>query len=212
MNFRLRMDAGARTALPKALKKAGFKTVRDAWHAVRQALMTPEEVLQWSFPRPEGGGSKDPAAVFSWPRTLEDGFETLYSVARQKDQYNLREILGASYARDWKPMFHLIPKILQDEPIDIYRASDVGDILPGSYVSESLEYVKGHAERSIPGSFEIYSMKARPSELFTYYDPHEFLYIPESPEAWLEVARTRVELLPEWAAEELLSLDEPITE
>jgi hypothetical protein len=79
---------------------------------------------------------------------------------------------------------HLLDKIKRNEPITVYRVSEKEGIIPGSYVSESLEYVKEHQERTLAGKGQIYKMSVKPSELMTYGDPHEFIYIPESVEAF----------------------------
>ena len=143
--------------------------------------MTKEEIRNWDFPVPEGGASMTPKTVFSWGK---EDYETLYDLSKQKDQFRFNEVLGKGWEYAWKPMLHLKPKIVKNRPITIYRATEYDYIIPGSYVSESLEYVKGHLERIMRGKGKVISAEAKPSELMVYGDPHEFIYIPESVEAF----------------------------
>src|SRR3990167_9359509 len=103
---------------------------------ISKSGMTLEEFKNWDFKVPEGGASKTPKTVLSWDRTE---YETLYDLSQQKDIFRFEEALGKGW-KDWKPSLHLREQVKRNEPITVYRASDTGDIVPGSYVSESLEY------------------------------------------------------------------------
>jgi hypothetical protein len=141
--------------------------------------MTKEEFRNWEFPVPPGGSSKTPKMVFNWRR---DEYETLADLANYDDD-RLNEVLGKGWAHSTGIMnsLYLIPYIKQGKLITVYRASDVGDIIPGSYVSESQKYVSEHGEFNIPGGkYIIYSKHVYPDELMTYGDPHEFIYIPRN--------------------------------
>ena len=129
-------------------------------------------------------------------------------MANREDQWYINEALGKRWERDWRPTTRLIPKIRRGEKITIYRASDIGDIIPGSYVSESLDYAQQHGERSIGDEYpwRLYSLDVYPDELLWYGDPHEFLFIPRSPERWLQIARERVRDIPLEVQDELLVL------
>lgn len=143
--------------------------------------MTKDEIRNWDFPVPVGGASMTPKTVFSWARK---DYETLYDLSKQKDPFRFNEILGKGWEHEWKSMLHLKPKIIKNQPITIYRATEYNYIIPGAYVSESLEYVKGHLKRILHGKGKIISAEVKPSELMIYGDPHEFIYIPESVEAF----------------------------
>jgi hypothetical protein len=68
----------------------------------------------------------------------------------------------------------------------IYRTADAscgakwGAILPGASVSESLEYVKRHADLHLDASHKVLSTMVYPDELLTLGNPHEFIYVPRS--------------------------------
>jgi len=141
---------------------------------ILKPTMTLEEFKNWDFHVPEGGSSKTPKTVLSWDRA---DYETLYDLSQQGDQFRFDEALGKGW-KEWKPSLYLREQIKRNEPITVYRASDTGDIIPGSYVSESLEYVKEHQENIMQGAGKIYSLNVKPDELMTYDDPHEFIYIP----------------------------------
>jgi len=143
--------------------------------------MTKDEIRKWDFPIPKGGASKTPKTVFSWEK---EDYETLYDLSKQKDQFRFNEVLGKGWEHEWKSMLHLKPKIIKNQPITIYRATEYDYIIPGSYVSESLEYAKGHLETILRGKGKILSAEVNPSELMIYGDPHEFIYIPESVESF----------------------------
>jgi len=143
--------------------------------------MTKDEIRNWDFHVPIGGASMTPKTVFSWAK---EDYETLYDLSKQKDSFRLNEVLGKGWEHEWKPMLHLKLKIVKDQPITIYRATEYAYIIPGSYVSESLEYVEGHLETILRGKGKIISAEVKPSELMIYGDPHEFIYIPESVEAF----------------------------
>lgn len=143
--------------------------------------MTKEELKQWEFDVPAGGGSKSPKTVLNWKR---DEYETLADLAKQDDKYRFHESLGKGW-NDIPHSAYLIPKIQRGDKITIYRSSDTGDIVPGSYVSESLRYVNEHGDRSIPNKkWKVYKTEVYPDELMTYGDPHEFIYIPRSVESY----------------------------
>lgn len=154
-----------------------------------QTPQTVEEFKNWDFSVPEGGASTTPKKVFSWKR---EEYETLHDLATQGDEYRFKEALGKGWS-DWKPSLHLAEKVKRNEPITIYRVSEEGPIIPGAYVSESLEYVKQHQKNIMQGKGKIYSIQVKPSELMTYGDPHEFIYIPESAEKGFQLyqAQTR---------------------
>jgi hypothetical protein len=150
--------------------------------------LTPElrsfdEFMAWEFPTPQGGAtpSMTPKQALSLPR---DEYETLYDLAQQGDGFRLDEALGKGYdyGGTVRPSLSLREAARNDTPITVYRASDTGDILPGSYVTESRQYAATHAEANIRGPYTMYEMQVKPSELMTYGDPHEFIYIPENPQ------------------------------
>jgi len=186
----------------KSLQRAGYTSLEEARRAVVQAYMTPEEVLGWNI---NTTYSASPDAVFDYD---DEEKWTLDKVSVGDQQLFMDEALGGRWSHAWKPTTHLASKIKRGEKITIYRASDVGDIIPGSYVSESEEYAQEHGKRSIGEEYDwkIYSMEAYPDELMWYGDPHEFLFIPRSSERWLEIARERVRDIPLEVQEELLAL------
>lgn len=186
----------------KSLHRAGYTSLEEARKAVVQAHMTPEEVLDWNI---DTTYSASPDAVFDYE---DDEKWTLDEVAAGDQQLFVDEALGGRWSHAWKPTTHLIPMIRRGEKIIIYRSSDVGDIIPGSYVSESEEYARKHGERSIGEDYDwkIYSLEVYTDELMWYGDPHEFIFIPRSPERWLEISRDRVRDIPMEVQEELLAL------
>ena len=179
--------------LKKELKKFGLtpETFYDKYVAEQPAQkqpweMTKEELKEWTFKVPEGGASKTPKSIFQFRQDKEKNpgdYETLYDLSQQKDSFRFDESLGKGW-KDWKTSLHLKETIKKNKPITIYRVSDFGDIVPGAYVSESLEYVKTHQESIIKGKGEVFSKQVKASELLTYGDPHEFLYMPESIESY----------------------------
>jgi hypothetical protein len=146
----------------------------------RLAPLTQDEFAGLDFKVPEGGSSKTPKTVFGWDR---GEYETLSDLAAGDDTFRFNEALGKGYESDTPNTMRLAGKIKSGNQITIYRASDVGDILPGSYVSESRKYVESHGENIINAPYEIFSMDVYPDELMTYGDPHEFIYIPRTKEA-----------------------------
>ncbi len=184
-----RLKEGDVLALPKTnaeilLKREVAKTEKAGEEVVGKKepwAMTKDEIRKWDFPIPEGGASKTPKTVFSW---IKEDYETLYDLSKQKDQFRLNEVLGKGWEHEWRSMLHLKPRIIKNQPITIYRATEYDYIIPGSYVSESLEYAKGHLETILRGKGKILSTEVKPSELMIYGDPHEFIYIPESVEAF----------------------------
>lgn len=165
----------ARGMMPEVVRKVTPVTATPARITpVSKPSLTFEQFKNWDFNVPEGGASKTPKTVFSWSR---DDYETLYDLSQQPDTFRFEESLGKGW-KDWKTSLHLAEQIKRNEPITVYRASDVGDIIPGSYVSESLDYAKQHQENIMQGVGKIYSLNVYPDELMTYGDPHEFIYIP----------------------------------
>jgi len=152
------------------------EAVKEVWE------MTKEELKNLEIPVPEGGASKSPKTVFSWK---PGEYETLHDVSQSEDEFRFNEILGKGW--EGKASLHLKPKIKNNEPITVYRASDY-EIIPGSYVSESIEYAKKHGENILDGKYKIHSLEVKPSELLVYGDPHEFIYVPES----IEVGHKRI--------------------
>ena len=73
-----------------------------------------------------------------------------------------------------------------NEPMRIYRTADAscgatwGAILPGASVSESLAYVKRHADLHLDASHKVLSTMVYPDELLTLGNPHEFIYVPRN--------------------------------
>lgn len=187
----------------KSLDRAGYTSLEEARRAVVQACMTPEQVLEWNI---DTTYSTSPDAAFDYRN--DDELWTLDQVAVGDQQLFIDEALGGRWSHSWNPTTHLASKIKRGEKITIYRSSDVGDIIPGSYVSESEEYAREHGERSIGEEYDwkIYSLDTYPDELMWYGDPHEFLFIPRSPERWLEIARDRIKDIPLEVQRELLDL------
>lgn len=143
-------------------------TKRQPWE------MTKKEIKSWEFDVSDSG-SKTPKDVFNWNK---EEYETLYDLSNQDETFRFYESLGKGY-REWKNSLNLVKKIKNDEPITVYRATSTSDsIVPGAYVSESLEYVKKHLENILGGEGKILSTEVKPSELMTYGDPHEFIYVP----------------------------------
>jgi hypothetical protein len=139
--------------------------------------MTKDEIRNWEFPVPEGSSSVTPKTVFSW---IDGEFETLHDLSTYSDKFRFEESLGKGWERENRNTLNLRKAIINDEPITIYRATDTSDeIIPGAYVSESLEYVQKHQANIMHGEGKILSIKAKPSELVTYGDPHEFIYKPD---------------------------------
>lgn len=142
---------------------------------------TVEEFKNWEFYVPEGGASKTPKTVFSWDRA---DYETLADIAKS-DEFRLDESLGAHYPSEVPKTLHLKSKIKNGEPLKIFRAAPKNQgIIPGSYVSESKAYVQFHGENIIQQTEDwiIHEETVFPDELMTYGDPHEFIYIPRTPE------------------------------
>jgi len=144
--------------------------------------MTVEQFRTWSPwvpPEGYGGQSMTPAAAMALPK---GEYETLFALGTYQDPWRLLEALGKGYEGSWPRSLHLIPAVHGNVPIWVYRASDVGDIIPGSYVTELREYAIAHGQTCIPGGrFKVYRLKVRPSELMTLGDPHEFIYVPDTP-------------------------------
>jgi len=150
-------------------------------------VMTLEQFKNWDVKTPEGGASKSPKTVMSWKK---EDYETLVDLAKSKDTFRYNEVLGKFPGSTVPNSFKLKSDIKAGKEITIYRARPKGSgetkIIPGAYVSESLEYVKQHGENILGGDYEISSMKVFPDELMVYGDPHEFIYIPKTPEIGYE--------------------------
>jgi hypothetical protein len=139
----------------------------------------------WEFPTTDSG-SQTPKWAFDIREgdPYDTGLETLYDIANLQDSWALREVLGEFYQSAWRSTYRKLGEdARQDRMVTVYRSSDIGGILPGAFVTESLEYAIEHGRSNIPSSFQIYQMKVHPSELMSYRDPHEFLYIPTSLDA-----------------------------
>lgn len=180
----LRDAAGAMTRRPPGGAPAGV--VGDSGNlggmSEQPRLLTPEEFRNLDFGVPEGGSSITPKKAFDW-RQQGEQFETIHDLANQDDRYRVLEALGKGWPDLGPNSIPLLPKLRRDEPITIYRArpsEDVaaGAILPGSYVTESKWYAQHHGEGILGGDYKIAEMQVRPSELMTYGDPHEFIYVP----------------------------------
>jgi hypothetical protein len=197
-----RAARGRRTGSEKALRRAGYTSIEEARRAVVQSRMTPEELLAWKI---DTTYSVSPDTAFEFRDDEE--LWTLDKVSVGDQQLLIDEALGRRWSREWRPTTHLVPKIKRGEKMTVYRSSDVGDIIPGSYVSESMEYASEHGRCHIPEDCEwrIYHLEVYPDELMWYGDPHEFIFIPRSPERWLEIARDRVKDIPMNIQEELLA-------
>jgi len=148
-------------------------------------VLTKDEFKNLDFKHPEGGSSKTPKTVMNWKR---EDYETLLDLAKQEDTFRFDEAIGKNEKfTGIKSSAKLKDKILKNEPIIIYRAVPINEkqtLLPGAYVTESLEYAKRHGDLIIKGGtkedYEILKETVKPDELMTYGDPHEFIYIPES--------------------------------
>ena len=154
------------------------------WYKISQeeTPMSMEELRQHEFEGHEWGHSITPKRALD-KRDDEDEFETLHSIAEHNDTWRLNNVLGKGWEGHWDGVsssVHLIPLIKANQPIPVFRSSDIGPILPGSYVSESRAYAQNHGDANIPDSFEVYSIKVYPDQLMTYDDPHEFIYIPRN--------------------------------
>ena len=147
---------------------SGSKLLQQAWNNGKPLSF--DEFINLDFGTLESG-SRSPSRVFNYDRSE---YETLFDLV--SDNYRLREVLGDGY--DEKPNLKLIPKIRKNEKITVYRSADTGGILPGSFVSESFNYVQEHGERSISNDYKVYKLEVYPDELLTYDDPHEFIYVP----------------------------------
>ena len=157
------------------------------WYKKAQdySKLTKEELANLEFPVIEGGHSITPKDALERRKNKDfETFETLYDLATYDDPWRFYESLGKGWEGHWDnkvtPSLHLINKIKNNEPIMIYRASNMGGILPGAYVTESREYAIFHGQSCIPGKYKIYQMKVYPDELMSHGDPHEFVYIPRS--------------------------------
>jgi hypothetical protein len=145
--------------------------------------ITPEELTELDFDVPQGGASITPKRAFKWKAGNEE-YETLYSWIKNGDSFTIKELL-VGYGKDIPNTLALLPKIKANKPIKIYRAIEKGFdeyILPGAYVTESKAYAKQHGERCLNGEYVLVESEVKPSELMSYGDTHEFIYIPESAE------------------------------
>jgi hypothetical protein len=157
------------------------------WLLTEETKKTIEMFRNWDFRTP-GGSSMSPKTAFDILESEE--VETLYDLSKQQDPWRFHEVLGRGVDRDWPAnrnlpvgprgprVSDLIRRIEANQEIRVYRASDTGMIIPGAYVTESMNYVQSHGQLNIRGSFKMYSISVRPSELMVRGDPHEFIYMP----------------------------------
>lgn len=150
--------------------------------------LTKEQLEKYEFEHPQSG-SITPKRAFE--KRQEGEWESLYDLSQYPDQWNFLNALGKGWEGHWEGVgasLYLINKIKSNSPINIYRASNTGGILPGAYVSESKLYAINHGETILDGRYKLYQLSVYPDELMSLGDPHEFLYIPRS----LDVAHERL--------------------
>jgi hypothetical protein len=131
----------------------------------------------------KGGQSMSPRQAFGVRASGE--FETLADlaeIAKSGDDFRLSEVLNknqrtfSEYRYD--PNIARLAK--ENGEITVYRASDMGDIIPGSYVTTDKQYAIDHAYRSTGvKDVDVYTMTVRADELMTYDDSLEFIYLPK---------------------------------
>lgn len=153
---------------------------------------TPEELSEMEFDGIEGSGhSITPKQSFEWRNMMSEGpessgHETLADLASYDDQWRLEDALGKGWdaSFDGTPnSLSIIPAIKANSKIRVFRATEHGGILPGSYVTESLSYANMHARMQFENvKWHMYSIEAYPDELVTIGDPHEFIYVPRNPQ------------------------------
>lgn len=162
------------------------------YHAMADwSMHSPEEFRNLDYETPTSG-SHSPKGIFDWRDQGEIDGNTLYDYAHQEDPWLFEEILGKRWANirnsegvesGMGPYHeHLIPAIKRNDPITVHRIGEPGEgpIMPGAYVTESPEYAQTHARGQYDGvPYEHHTLEVRPSELYSYGDPHEFLYAPE---------------------------------
>ena len=154
---------------------------------------TPEELRNLEFDVPNGGHSITPKKSFDWRDEMdeekgsgESGHETLADLASYPDKWRLENVLGKGWEKSFEgtvpASLGLIPEIKAGRKIRIFRATDVGGIFPGAYVTESLPYAKMHGRTQFEGrKWSVYTIEARADELVSWGDPHEFIYVPKDP-------------------------------
>lgn len=140
------------------------------------------------------GGSISPNDAFKWRELMTDdheasGHETLADLAAEDDPWRLENALGKGWESSFNGLpasLHLKNSIMQGKKIRVFRATEYGGILPGSYVTESLGYAKMHGETQLEGkTWKIHTIDVYPNELVSLGDPHEFIYVPSNPQAAL---------------------------
>ncbi len=146
--------------------------------------MSKEELLNMDFKRTSG--SYSPKSAFDIRESINTQgtaeHETVTDLAKHEDQWRFNEIFDKdpNNPSEYKTPQSIINAIRKGKEITVYRTSDIGDILPGAYVTELKKYAIDHGERSINAPHELYSLKVYPDELVTLGDPHEFIYIPRN--------------------------------
>lgn len=150
---------------------------------------TPEELSKMEFDVPEGGSSITPKRSFEWRDQMakgpEEGHETLADLASYDDQWRFENVLGKGWesCSETPNSLGLAPAIKAGRKIKVFRATDTGGILPGAYVTESLTYARNHGKTQFNHrNWRIYSIDVNPDELVSLGDPHEFIYVPRTPE------------------------------
>ena len=151
---------------------------------VIESRMTPEQILNWHIPAlPSGGGSTQPGLEFQY----RDEMETLADVVNSGERWKIQQALG-------KEGLYTASVLKTRGYATIYRAS-IYPIIPGSYVSESRQYVEFHREYVNAPEYRIYTMTAPLSSIGWLGDTHEFIYSPSLDE-WMQIARARVQKYP----------------
>lgn len=155
------------------------------------AAMTPKKLKAMEFETPQANGSLTPKEVFDG--STRNDFESLADVVKRAGEktvdgenarFQLKFILGLDNPQDEaRAPVGLYRSILRDEPIQLFRAIPLDEpnhlILPGAYVSESHLYAALHGEGPLNGRYRVLSVTARPSELLSRGDPHEWLWAPK---------------------------------
>lgn len=133
--------------------------------------------LDWETPASHFATSLTPVEAF---RVRKEGeFRSLRDLALT-DTHLFGEASGIGYSYGFDSPMSLIP-VRRDEPLTVFRAVEAGrddSLLPGDYVTESLDYAMAHGEGPLGGQYRLESMSLRPSELEWLGDPHEFRWIP----------------------------------
>jgi hypothetical protein len=174
---------GIEDVFRSAIAKAGMPIAIGAVRTPKR--MSLDDFKNWDFPVPGGGASKTPKTVLGWNK---NDYETIVDVIKSGDDFRIKNNLGPHVNR----MKRAIEK---NEKITVYRAIPIDediDIIPGSYVTESISYARNHGEGILKGQmkkdFKVQKLDVYPDELMTFDDPHEFIYIPRSAEIGYERA------------------------